>query len=51
MNELELQDKYLINFLCDRQDGLGYKEVKPNKKLRKMLINDEITGKIKVTEE
>ncbi len=30
MKELDLQDKYLINFLCDRTDGLGYKEAKAN---------------------
>ena len=30
MQELDLQDKYLINFLCDRQDGLKYKEAKAN---------------------
>jgi type I restriction enzyme R subunit len=30
MNELYLQDKYLVNFLCERQDGLQYKEAKAN---------------------
>lgn len=30
MKELDLQDKYLINFLCERQDGLKYKEAKAN---------------------
>ena len=30
MKELELQEKYLIHFLCERQDGLRYQEVKPN---------------------
>ncbi|MCG6188945.1 DEAD/DEAH box helicase family protein [Maribellus maritimus] len=30
MNELDLQDKYLVNFLCERSDGLQYKEVKAN---------------------
>ena len=30
MNELDLQDKYLVNFLCERQDGLQYKEAKAN---------------------
>ncbi len=30
MKELDLQDKYLINFLCQRQDGLQYKEAKAN---------------------
>ncbi|MBS1639495.1 MAG: type I restriction endonuclease subunit R [Bacteroidetes bacterium] len=30
MQELDLQDKYLINFLCERQDGMQYKEAKAN---------------------
>jgi type I restriction enzyme R subunit len=30
MNELDLQDKYLIHFLCERTDGLQYKEAKAN---------------------
>lgn len=30
MNELDLQDKYLINFLCEREDGLKYNEAKAN---------------------
>lgn len=30
MKELDLQDKYLINFLCKRQDGLQYNEAKAN---------------------
>lgn len=30
MKELDLQDKYIINFLCERQDGLQYKEAKAN---------------------
>ena len=30
MNELDLQDKYLIRFLCERPDGLRYSEVKAN---------------------
>ncbi len=30
MNELDLQDKYIINFFCERQDGLQYKEAKAN---------------------
>ncbi|MDQ3191281.1 MAG: DEAD/DEAH box helicase family protein [Bacteroidota bacterium] len=30
MEELDLQDKYLINFLCERQDGLQYREAKAN---------------------
>ncbi len=30
MKELDLQEKYLINFLCERPDGLQYKEAKAN---------------------
>src|SRR5690606_11461527 len=30
MDELLLQEKYLLNFLTQRSDGLGYKEVKAN---------------------
>jgi type I restriction enzyme, R subunit len=30
MKEIDLQDKYLIHFLTERADGLGYKEVKAN---------------------
>jgi type I restriction enzyme, R subunit len=30
VQELDLQDKYLVNFLCERQDGLQYKEAKAN---------------------
>ena len=30
MQELDLQEKYLINFFCERADGLHYKEAKAN---------------------
>ena len=30
MNELDLQNKYLVNSFCERQDGLQYKEAKVN---------------------
>ncbi len=30
MKELDLQDKYVVNFITERQDGLRYKEVKAN---------------------
>ena len=42
MKELDLQDKYLINFLCERQDGLGYKEVKPNTVSRQFFIVEDL---------
>ena len=28
MNELDLQDKYLVHFFCERPGGLQYKEAK-----------------------
>ena len=36
MNELQLQDKYLIHFFCERSDGLNYKEAKAN------TVSDEL---------
>ena len=30
MQELDLQDKYLINYFCEREDGLHYNERKAN---------------------
>jgi hypothetical protein len=30
MNELHLQDKFLIHFITDEVNGLGYQEVKAN---------------------
>jgi type I restriction enzyme, R subunit len=30
MKELDLQDKYITHFFCERQDGLRYKEAKAN---------------------
>lgn len=30
MQEFDLQEKYLINFLCEHPDGLQYKEAKAN---------------------
>lgn len=42
MNELDLQDKYLINFLCERPDGLLYKEVKANTVSRQFFIVEDL---------
>lgn len=42
MNELDLQDKYLINFLCERADGLRYKEVKANTVSRQFFIVEDL---------
>jgi type I restriction enzyme R subunit len=41
MNELLLQDKYLIKFLCDRTVGLGYKEVKANTVSSDLLLIED----------
>jgi type I restriction enzyme R subunit len=42
MNELDLQDKYLINFLCERQDGLQYKEAKANTVSPQFFLVEEL---------
>ncbi|WP_108808930.1 DEAD/DEAH box helicase family protein [Aquimarina spinulae] len=42
MNELELQEKYIIHFLTQRQDGLQYKEVKPNTVSPKFFIVEDL---------
>ena len=42
MNELELQDKYLINFICDRNDGLKYQEVKANTVTANFFIIEDL---------
>jgi type I restriction enzyme R subunit len=42
MKELDLQDKYLINFLTERPDGLGYKEVKANTVSSNFFIVDDL---------
>ncbi|MEM1122447.1 MAG: DEAD/DEAH box helicase family protein, partial [Bacteroidota bacterium] len=51
MNELLLQDKYLIHFLTKRVDGLGYQEVKPNTvSTDTLLIEDDLKTFLKETE-
>lgn len=42
MNELDIQDKYLINFFCERADGLLYKEVKANTVSRQFFIVEDL---------
>lgn len=42
MNELSLQDKYLMNFLTERADGLKYKEVKANTVSSKYFIVEDL---------
>ncbi|AEW85370.1 type III restriction enzyme, res subunit [Flavobacterium columnare ATCC 49512] len=42
MNELDLQDKYLVNFFCERPDGLQYKEAKANTVSSHFFINEDL---------
>ena len=49
MKELELQDKYLINFICDRNDGLNYQEVKANTVTANFFIKADLRAFLKET--
>ncbi|MDN3675107.1 DEAD/DEAH box helicase family protein [Flavobacterium branchiarum] len=42
MNELDLQDKYLVHFFCERPDGLQYKEAKANTVSAQFFINENL---------
>lgn len=42
MKELDLQDKYLINFFCERTDGLRYKEAKANTVSQNFFIVEDL---------
>jgi type I restriction enzyme, R subunit len=42
MNELHLQDKYLIPFITDNVNGLGYKEVKANTITTSLFIEEDL---------
>jgi len=42
MNELDLQEKYLIHLITERTDGLGYKEVKANTVSPKFFIVEDL---------
>ena len=42
MQELDLQDKYLVHFFCERPDGLQYKEAKANTVSQKFFINEDL---------
>lgn len=42
MNELEIQDKYLVRFLCDKTEGLNYKEVKANTVSDNLFIKSDL---------
>lgn len=50
MKELDLQDKYLINFLCERPDGLRYKEAKANTVSPQFFIIEDLKHFISATE-
>ena len=50
MKELDLQDKYLINFLCERPDGLRYKEAKANTVSSQFFIIEDLKHFISETE-
>ena len=50
MKELDLQDKYLINFLCERPDGLHYKEAKANTVSPQFFIIEDLKHFISETE-
>ena len=47
MNELHLQDKFLIPFF---RDGLGYKEVKANTITQSLIIEEDLQAFISDTE-
>lgn len=49
MNELDLQDKYLINFLCEREDGLHYNEAKANTVSSHFFIVEDLRNFISET--
>jgi len=49
MIETIFQEKYLINFLCDRPDGLKYTEVKANTVSSDFFIKEDIKNFISVT--
>jgi type I restriction enzyme R subunit len=47
MNELHMQDKFLIPFF---RDGLGYKEVKANTITQSLIIEEDLQAFISDTE-
>lgn len=42
MNELHLQDKFLIPFITNQVDGLGYKEVKANTISENLIVEQDL---------
>ena len=49
MKELDLQDKYIIHFLCERPDGLQYREAKANTVSKEFFINEDLKNFISDT--
>lgn len=49
MKELDLQDKYLINFLCERPDGLQYREAKANTVSPQFFVTEDLRSFISET--
>ncbi len=49
MNELHLQDKFLIPFITDEVNGLGYKEVKANTVTNNLIIEEDLLAFISQT--
>lgn len=50
MNELDLQDKYIINFLCKRADGLKYNEAKANTVSSNFFVIEDLKHFLSETE-
>ena len=50
MNELQLQDKYLVNFLCERRDGLLYRESKANTVSSELFLEADLISFLSETE-
>ncbi len=50
MKELDLQGKYLVNFLCERPDGLHYREAKANTVSPQFFIIEDLKHFISETE-
>ncbi len=50
MKELDLQDKYIINFLCKRADGLKYNEAKANTVSSNFFVIEDLKHFLSETE-
>ena len=50
MNELHLQDKFLIPFITDEVNGLGYQEVKANTITNNLIIEEDLRSFISQSE-